>query len=238
MTQPRLYHDLAKWWPLLSPVEGYVEEGAHLRAVLREKLGPGRHTLLDLGVGGGHNLSHLTGEFVATGVDLSEEMLAHSRRLNSNVEHHLGDMRTVRLGRTFNAVVILDSVSCLSSQADLRATLQTAAAYLRPGGVLIMAPDWFRETFRDQFVSHVTRCRGDTVLTCIEYLHDPDPADTTVEIVMFFLIREKGQLRIEQDRHTLGLFRKATWLNMMYQAVSRQRHDRTSGRIPACGLCC
>ncbi len=134
------------------------------------------------------------------------------------VEHHLGDMRTVRLGQKFQAVVILDAVSYLLSEADIHATLQTAAAHLRPGGVLVMAPDWFRETFRDHFVSNTTRCRGDTVLTCIEYVHDPSPADTTIETVMFLLIREKGQLRIEQDRHTMGLFGKTTWFRLMAEA--------------------
>jgi hypothetical protein len=37
-------------------------------------------------------------------VDLSEEMLVVSRQLNPECQHHQGDMRTVRLGRTFDAV--------------------------------------------------------------------------------------------------------------------------------------
>ena len=101
---------------------------------------------------------------------------------------------------------------------SLEDTLVTAATHLKPGGVLVMCPDWFRETFPDEFVSHKTRRRGDTSLTYIEYVHDPDPADTTVEVVMFMLIREHGQLRVEQDRHTIGLFPKRTWLELTAEA--------------------
>ena len=97
MTQARLYGDLAKWWPLISLPEEYAAEAKVLRATFRDHLGPGRHTLLDLGVGGGNHLSHLTCDFDAVGLDLSAEMLRHSKRLNLEVEHHVGDMRTVRL---------------------------------------------------------------------------------------------------------------------------------------------
>ena len=90
--------------------------------------------------------------------------------------------------------------------------------HLRPGGVLVMCPDWFREPFPDEFVSHRTLRRGATSLTYIEYVHDPDPGDSLVEIVMFILIRENGQLRVEQDRHTMGLFPKATWIDLTSEA--------------------
>ena len=219
MGGPRLYKDLAGLWPLLSPVEDYVEEGALLRAAFREKLGPGRHSLLDLGIGGGHHHSHLGDDFDATGVDLSADMLANSRRLNPNVEHHVGDMRAVRLGRQFDAVLIHDAISYMLCEDDLRAAFRTAAVHLRSNGVLIVVPDWFREDFRDRSVSHDTHRRNGSELTHIEYLHDPDPADTTVETVMFLLFRKRGKpLEIVQDCHTTGLFPRATWIRLMQDA--------------------
>ena len=101
MKQNRLYDEFADWWTLVSPPEGYVQEASYWKDALRAKLGPGRHEILELGVGGGNNLSHLTGEFQATAVDISERMLANSVMLNPGVEHHVGDMRTIRLSRTF-----------------------------------------------------------------------------------------------------------------------------------------
>lgn len=73
----RMYGDLAYLWSLISPPEDYATEAQYWRDALRDKLGPGRHEIIELGVGGGHNLSHLTDDFQATAVDLSQQMLDH-----------------------------------------------------------------------------------------------------------------------------------------------------------------
>jgi hypothetical protein len=214
----RLYGDLAYLWPLVSPPEDYAAEARCWRDILRGKLGPGRHAILELGVGGGHNLSHVTADFDATAVDLSEEMLGLSMRLNPGVAHLVGDMRTVRLGRKFKAVLIHDAISHMLTEADLGAAFATAAAHLEPGGVFITAPDHFRETFRDPSTDSSTRSDGETELTFLEYQHLPDPAGTTVEVILFYLIRSKGDVRIEMDRFITGLFPRQRWLDLMNEA--------------------
>jgi hypothetical protein len=216
--QNRLYDDLAYLWPLISPPRDYAREAQDWRDAIRQKLGPGRHEILELGVGGGHNLSHLTGEFRATAVDLSAAMLEHSARLNPGVEHHVGDMRSVRLGKRFKAVLIHDAIDYMLTEADLRATFATAAAHLEPGGVFVTGPDYFRETYGGPRVDSSTNSEEGTELTFIEFDYDPDPKDTTVESIMFYLIRKGGELRIEQDRHVTGLFSLKTWLDLMEEA--------------------
>ncbi len=223
----RLYSDLAWLWPLVSNREEYVEEADCWRLLLREHLGGGRrHHVLELGVGGGHNLSHLTGEFDATAVDLSEAMLAHSRQLNPRVEHILGDMRTVRLQRKFAAVLIHDAIDYMLSEDDLRATFATAAAHLEPGGYLLMSPDYFRDSFVSPQVYHMTSRNSDCELTYVEYVHDPYPDDTTVEMIMTCFIRRAGKLEIEFDRHVLGLFSRADWLRLLAEA-GFQGHEQS-----------
>ncbi|MFO7640975.1 MAG: class I SAM-dependent methyltransferase [Candidatus Competibacteraceae bacterium] len=216
--QGRLYDDLADLMSLISPPEDYAEEAAHWRMVLREKLGEGRHALLELGVGGGHNLSHLTADFAATAVDLSKAMLDQCRRLNPGVELHRGDMRNIRLGRTFAAVLIHDAISYLRSEADLLATFQTAAVHLEPGGVLIASPDRFAETFRAPEIEQATHADGNRRVTYLEYTYDPDPDDTEVETILLYLIEAQGHLRLEPDRHVTGLFPRATWIRRMTEA--------------------
>src|SRR5450759_4186756 len=105
----RLYQDLAEWWPLISPPQEYAQEAAYLAAVLGSAPIPVRE-VLDLGSGGGHVAVHLKERLALTLVDLSEQMLAVSRRLNPECAHHQGDMRTARLGRTFDAVLVHDAV--------------------------------------------------------------------------------------------------------------------------------
>jgi len=230
----RLYGDLAYLWPLVSLVEDYAAEARCWRDVLRSKLGPGRHRVLELGVGGGHHLSHLTADFEATAVDLSEAMMRHSRRLTPGVEHLVGDMRTVRLNRKFQAVLVHDAISHMQTEADLKAVFATAVAHLEPGGVFITSPDHFRETFRDPTVDSRTRSDGETELTCIEFTCDLDPADTTIETILFYLVRTGGGLRIELDRLTTGLFGRQRWLDLMAEAGFQvECHPRDMGDVAA-----
>ena len=235
----RLYGDLAFLWPLISPPEDHADEARLWRDVLRSKLGPGKHEILELGVGGGHNLSHLAGEFQATGIDSSQEMLDLSAKLNPNICHHLGDMRSVRLGRTFKAVLVHDAISYMLTADDLRSTFSTARAHLEPGGALVVAPEWFSETFIGTSVLHWNRKKGDMEITVIEYLHDPDPADSTIESVFFYILKERGSLRIEQDRHVTGLFPEATWLELMKEAgfvVEKHSYPPHDGGYGGCLL--
>lgn len=221
MSAPRMYHELAHLWPLMSPPDHYADEARHWREALRAHLGPGRKSILELGVGGGNNLSHLTAEFDATAVDLSDAMLENSRHLNPSVEHHVGDMRSVRLGRTFDAVIAHDAVSYLTTEDDLAATFATAAAHLRSGGVFICAPDWFRETSRFPRAS-VHGPRGtDPELTMFVHEFDPDPRDTTIEALYLFVLHRGGRIEVLEDRHVLGLFPLATWTSLMAAAGFR-----------------
>ena len=196
MERVRMYNDLAYLWPIISPPEDYAEEAGCWRRAIRETLDEGRHHVLELGVGGGHNLSHLTADFQATAVDVSPRMLEISRTLNPDVEHHLGDMRTVRLGRTFDAVLIHDAVSYMLTEDDLRATFATARAHLRVGGLLLTTPDLVRDTFQDgKVLSWPGRPSDDPSVPQVdleEHLSDPDPTDTTIESLFVYTIVEDG----------------------------------------------
>jgi hypothetical protein len=55
---PKLYGELAAWWPLLSSPGDYVEATFYQRALLDACRRPA-HTLLELSSGGGNNASHL-----------------------------------------------------------------------------------------------------------------------------------------------------------------------------------
>jgi hypothetical protein len=60
---PRLYNDLAAWWPLLSPPSEYEDEAADLLPRLKTPPGSRQPTLLELGAGGGSLASHLKHHF-------------------------------------------------------------------------------------------------------------------------------------------------------------------------------
>ena len=232
----RLYHDLAHLWPIISPPEEYTVEAAEWRDLIWSEFGwtgnqpawDPRARLLDLGCGGGHLLSHFTRHFTTEAVDISPEMLEISRSLNPYTVHHLGDMRTIRLGRTFDVVTIHDAVNYMATEEDLRAAIQTAQAHLDPGGLVLLAPDCLRDTFGGARVVDWTRETEDSNVTFIEYVAQPSPDATTVESVFVFIINRDGNIQVEIDRHTSGLFPKAVWLKALSDVGLRADYLQTN----------
>ena len=225
----RLYTDLAYLWPSLSPPEDYEAEAEIVREILDERLsidderaeaiGDGKPTLVEFGAGGGHSLLYLTDEYEAVAVDLSPTMLENCRKLNPDVETVVGDMRTVQLGRTFDVVLIHDAVDYLTCEDDVRQTLANAYRHLNPGGVLIVAPTYVRETFVDgASESDAGDLPGGGHVAFLSYVHDPDPDDTRFELILIYAIREQGQVRVVEDRHACGLFSTDFWLAALQEA--------------------
>ncbi len=213
--QRRLYDDLAWTWPIISPPEDYVEEGQEFWRTIQKHSRIEAKTLLDLGCGGGHN-DHALKEYVkVTGVDVSEAMLSLAGRLNPDVVYHLGDMRSVRLGETFDAVLIADSIDYMLTVEDLRAAFVTAFMHLKPGGVFCTYAEVTAQSFRQNETQCSTRAQGDVEITFVENCYDPDPTDSTYEMTFVHLIRRGGKLEIKTDRHLGGVFGLETWLKLL-----------------------
>jgi SAM-dependent methyltransferase len=219
---PRLYREFAAWWPLLSDPADYAEEAAFYRAALVSACARAPETLLELGSGGGNNASHLKRDFRMTLVDLAPGMLAVSRALNPECEHAEGDLRSARLGREFDAVLVHDAVMYVTTAADLRRAAATAFVHCKPGGAALFAPDCVRETFRPS-TDHGGHDGDGRALRYLEWTWDPDPADSTFLTEYAYLLREGGRVRHEYDRHTCGLFGRAEWLQVLAEAGFQAR---------------
>jgi trans-aconitate methyltransferase len=210
-TRVSFYDDLAEWWPLFSPPAHYAEEAADLL----QRLGtvPPAATMLELGSGGGSLASHLRSHFTLTLTDRSPGMLDVSRAVNPDAEHHLADMRTLRLGRQFDVVLVHDAIMYATTPEDVKAALQTAAVHCLPGGRVAVLPDFVRETFTagtDNGGEDASDGRG---LRYLEWRWDPDSTDDTYIVDYAFLLREaSGEVRVVHDRHIEGLFPRAHWL--------------------------
>ena len=235
-TTHRLYDDLVWLWPILSDPAHYRGEAASFRDAIRGHATIPTHTLLDLGCGGGHNDSHLKADFKVTGVDLSAGMLEHARRLNPEATYIQADLRMVRLGASFDAVIIADAIDYMLTEADLAAAFATAHAHLRPGGVFCTYAEYTREHFVQNRNKCLTRSQGDVALTFLENAYDPDASDTTFEATFVCLIRERGRLRIETDRGLLGLFDLPTWRRLLsaagFEVVETRLDDEDEPPIP------
>ena len=207
----KLYDELVSWYPLLDPVEEHEEETATFRAAFEAAVRGPLTTFLELGSGAGHNAFYFR-DLTCTLSDLSEPMLALSDKLNPDADHVPGDMRSLRLGRTFDAVLVHDAITYMTTEHDLRAALETAFVHTRPGGAAIIATDCVRETFGPN--SDITEGDDETNarhLRGMEDMWDPDPTDTTYRVDYVFLLREGNEVRVVHDHHIEGLFPLARW---------------------------
>lgn len=220
-----MYGRFAAWWPLLSPPEDYAGEAETYGDILAEGGGEGA-TLLELGSGGGHLASHLTGRFAMTLSDLSPDMLAVSRALNPGVEHHEGDMRTLRLGRAFDRVLIHDAIMYMATRDDLKAALTTAYVHLRPGGRALFVPDELADAY-EPWTSHGgSEATDGRAMRYLEWSLPLDPVTHRADTIYTLVMRQAdGTVESAHEVHTNAVFPRATWFELIaevgFEAESR-----------------
>ncbi|HYM40642.1 MAG TPA: class I SAM-dependent methyltransferase [Thermoplasmata archaeon] len=146
-----IYHDLVNY-------DGDVD---FLEAVFRRTMRSPPRALLDLGCGtGNHDLPLARRGYEVTGLDLSQAQLAIARRKARNarlpVRFVHGDMRTFRLGRTFDAAVCMFvAIGYLTRSMDFVRCLRSLRRHLNPGAVFVFEfwhtpaarprDDWFHK---------------------------------------------------------------------------------------------
>ncbi len=235
------YAELAPFWSILSPVEEYAGEAAEFERVLHAAIPEGR-TLLELGSGGGHNAFYLRRRFDVVLTDLSPEMVAASKVMNPDAEHLVADMRTLRLGRTFDVVFVHDAIHYMTTEEELGRAIETAAVHCRSGGVALFVPDVTTESFEpgtDTGGGDAPDGRG---VRYLEWSFDEDPSDGIATTHYAFVVREAdGSMRTLGERHDYGLFPEATWVRILEQAdfdvevvVERTDEDRARRRMFLC----
>lgn len=216
------YNDLA-WtedW-LADPADYEDEVMVYIDLIKRTAAAPPR-TLLHLGSGAGGQDVIFKRHFTVTGVDLSLGMLDRARRLHPDIEYIEGDMRTLRLNRRFDVVVIPDSIDYMATQDDLQQAIQTAVLHLKTGGVLLVVakPE---ETFQNNNFVYTGEKDG-IHITLFEnnYINPFQP--NTYQAIFVYLIRQQGQLTMHTDQQVLGLFPQAAWDTVFRNAgISMQK---------------
>lgn len=214
----RFYAELAPWWPLISAPEDYEPEAREFVRVLRAAH-PAARTLLELGCGGGHNALYLCARYDVVLTDLSDDMLAQSRRLNPQAEHIAGDMRSMRLGRQFDIVFVHDAIMYMTTVDDLLAAMRTAYAHTSPGGVALFVPDCVRETFEPGTEHGGEDADDGRGARYLEWTPDIPPDATCALTHYVFVTREAdGATHTTSESHAYGVFPVATWLDLLARA--------------------
>ncbi len=143
----------ARQYDALYGDKDYQAECDALAELMRRHARGATSTVLDLGCGTGtHDMLLSDRGHRVTGVDISVAMLDQARakvaqRSGTEAPEFLeGDVRTVRLGRTFDVVLMMFAVlGYQTGNADVTAAMRTVRAHLRPGGLFI-CDVWFGPT--------------------------------------------------------------------------------------------
>ena len=210
-----IYDDLVDWYRLLDPLADHAEEAAALEAAARRVV-PDATTLLELGSGAGNGAHFMKHSLRCTLTDISPAMLTLSRAVNPECEHLEGDMRSLRLDRSFDIVLAHDAIVYMTTRADLIAALETAFLHTRPGVVALLAPDCVGESFKELSQLHEND-DGVRSLRCLDWMWDPEPSDETYRVDYSLLLRDGAVLRSCHETHIEGLFTTETWLGTLRQ---------------------
>jgi SAM-dependent methyltransferase len=200
----------SRYYNLLYRDKDYAGEASYVRSLI-QRHHPQAKTVLDLGCGTGRHAALLAGMgYSLTGVDRSEEMLAVARsQAAANVdaksipEFAQGDIRSVRLGKTFDVVISLFHVMCYQiTNADLRAAFVTAREHLNPGGVLIFDCWYGPAVLTDRPAVRIKRLEDEEIL--VTRLAEPvvHANENVVDVNYQVFVRDKRQGSVDELSET------------------------------------
>ena len=212
MTQ--VFDAYARYYDLLYQDKDYVAEAEFIATQLRRHQTVAKH-VLELGCGTGIHAEYLARKgFHVHGIDLSAEMLAKAEVRKASLPPDIatrlsfsqGDVRTVRTGTQYDAVISLFHVmSYQNSNADLAAAFETAKLHLRQGGVF-MFDYWYGPAVLLQKPEVRVKRLGDEY---IDVLRIAEPvmhfAENVVDVNYSVIIKTKstGEVRQLNETHSM-----------------------------------
>jgi SAM-dependent methyltransferase len=167
---------------------------------------PDAESILDLGCGTGRHAKLLFEKgYVVCGVDRSEDMLsvAMQNPANASLIFKQGDVRSVRLNRSFDVVVSLFHVmSYQTSNDDLIQSFATAYEHLNSGGVFIFDFWYGPAVLTDRPTVRIKRLEDENVE--VTRLAEPvlHANENIVDVNYHVLIRNKKDGHVEELKET------------------------------------
>jgi SAM-dependent methyltransferase len=202
-----VYDKSARIYDLLyvgSGIKDYPAEAAELHRIIQEA-SPAAQTLLDVACGTGAHLVEMQQWYAVEGVDLSPAMLAVARTRLPGIPLGEGDMRTLDLGKTFDAVTCLfSSIGYMTNPAELHAAIARLAAHVAPGGVLIV-DGWVRPgQWRDNYRPDSPDVASDDEVTVVRLSYSRRDGSIT-ELEMHHLVQTDAGIDYFIEPHRLRL---------------------------------
>ncbi len=202
-----MYDKSARIYDLLyvgSGIKDYPAEAAELHRIIQDA-SPAAQTLLDVACGTGAHLVEMQRWYAVEGVDLSPAMLAVARTRLPGIPLREGDVRTLDLGKTFDAVTCLfSSIGYMTDPSQLRAAIARLAAHVAPGGVLIV-DGWVRPgQWRDNYRPDSPDVASDDEVTVVRLSYSRRDGSITA-LEMHHLVQTDAGIEYFMEPHRLRL---------------------------------
>lgn len=205
-----VFGDYSRYYNLLYKDKDYAGEAHYVDVLLNRYAAFPVHTLLELGCGTGvHALLLAEQGYSVTGVDQSEEMLAAAnanakiQSQSSRLTFLQGDVRTVKLYNTFDAVISLFHVmSYQATNDDLLAAFASARSHLRPEGVFLFDCWYGPAVLTDRPAVRVKRL-DDENISAIR-IAEPKlyPNDNLVDVNYHVFVTDKSNGNVKEIKET------------------------------------
>ena len=204
-----VFGNYSRYYDLLYKDKDYLSEAEYVDRLIK-KYAPTAKTVLNLGCGTGkHDFLLAEKGYEVAGVDMSEDMLAIANaqlttlNLQSAIQFTQGDIRTIRLSRTFDVIISLFHVmSYQPTNADLRAVFATVKAHLNEGGIFIFDCWYGPAVLADRPVIRVKRLEDEAI--SVVRIAEPvmHPNDNLVDVHYQVLIGDKETRQLDELKET------------------------------------
>jgi SAM-dependent methyltransferase len=206
-----VFANYSRYYDLLYKDKDYRGEAKFVSDLLVTHT-PNAKSILELGCGTGIHAKLLAElGYEIHGVDLSESMLKIANQnltsldpaLASRLKFSQGDMRNVRVDRTFDVVISLFHViSYQTSNKDLEDAIITAKTHLKPGGIFLF-DCWYGPTvLSDRPVVRVKRLEDERII--VTRIAEPViyANDNLVDVNYQVFIKDKYTQAVEELQET------------------------------------
>jgi len=202
MSATPLFDAYGRYYDLLYRDKDYATEVAYVDALLL-RCGVSGPDLLEFGCGTGRH-GRLLAErgYQVTGIERSAAMVANAQA-TVGFSCQQGDIRTLQLGRTFDAVLALFHViSYQVTNADVQSVFRRAAQHLRTGGLYLFDVWYSPAVYAQRPVVRIKRMAGDGV--ALTRLAEPvlHPNENRVDVHYTLFARDTATGAVETCTET------------------------------------
>lgn len=218
-----MFTKTAPFYDAIYSFKDYPTEADRLKECVDQHLQSDGRALLDVACGTGKHLELFGQWFDVYGVDLDTELLAIAAERADAVRLHRGDMRTFDMGRQFDVVTCLfSSVAYMTTDKDLREAVENMTKHVKPGGVLIIEPFLYPESYTAGFLHflHV----DEPALKIARMSRSEQQGDVALLNFEYLIATPEGVFH-ESEQHRLGLFHQAEYEQAMTDCKLKVDYD-------------